>query len=292
MKKRKSRDKPGKARTIVTVIAVVLVALLAASLLGSLGGLISDSSGGGGSGSSGSNTQKPDDDTSGGDLEVPEESVRGSGLYAEAEGVLNYTYSGDTSVSGFDFGFNPGVTSSNVNWSVPTSVDGDACWEIGRINVTETETNIATFTPVSQSGNKYVFETDIYWRGTSGQFVTDSSTCWLGRYQFIDSNNQALDIFWHTDSDGNLSLSDHNNYSNNYVTIPLGEWSNLRIEIYDSLVHFYLNGELKSEIDTTIFAQGYDNLSGGFTAFKIENRCYLKDILYYLDNTYISCVEN
>ncbi len=310
MRKRKSRDRPGKTSVLDIVIAIIAVLgiLAAVSMLGGLGGLfgrseseevkeeneVDDSTD---DPSDGSTDTGNDNTGDSGSDDPPEEedpvepvaNYRGSGLYAAADGVLTYTYVGDTTADGYDLGFTKTVGLYEGNDSRVTTVDGDACWEISRSNVTESKVNVMQFIPVNQYGSKYVFETDILWEGCTQELNNGDLTGWKLRFEFVDSNGITLHVYGNSDETGVLHLVDISG-SKVYMTVPKDAWSNIRFEVYGGSMHFYLNGEKVHEESVYEIFPGYDELSGDFSYGEIENRCFSKDLLYKLDNTYVSAI--
>lgn len=300
MRKFKNRDRPRRMSWLdglITCIAILAVFGVVGAL-GGFGSLFKDKDKT--PGISTGDVDKPsvdDPDVPGeDDPTVPEEPDpepivgRGNGKYANAEGVLDYTYEGDTSDKNYDFGFVRTVASYEGNNSSPVVVDGNACWEISRSNVTESKVNTMTFTPVTQVGNKYVFETDFLFEGCSYEFNNGDMFGWIGRFEFIDDNGSSFYILWDFDTEGNLIFKSlRGNYV--FVNIPQGEWCNIRFEMYDSTMNFYLNGKLYGTAPLDDFIKSFDGLSGEFASSKIESRCYIENILFKLDNTYVSAIN-
>ena len=298
---RKSRDHPKMSFLDVFITVGAILALLAVmSLLGSFGGLFgeNDRTPGSSAGDETPDTVPGEDETPGEDEptvpEEPEIVVRGSGKYATASGVLTYEYEGDTTADGYDFGFNRTVTgvsyNSALNNSKPVTVDGDGAWEIAKSGIEESTANIASFSPISKSGTTFVAETDIKWGGSSGLYRTDT-TPYVMCFNFVSSKNEKIIIFGFDNEDGDLSLGYRAGVDDSLVTIPRDEWTNLRIEVDNSYVTFYVNGEAAGRTYVSWFLTNSGPMTGDFSSFELETRYYAKDILLQLDNTYVSAIN-
>ena len=294
MRKHRNRDRPGKMSWLdglITCIAILAIFGVVGAL-GGFGSLFKDKDKT--PGISTGDVDKPsveDPDVPEKPDPVPEPVVgRGSGKYATASGVLTYNYEGDTSSKDYDFGFVRTVSSYEGNNSSPVVVDGNACWEISRSNVTESKVNTMTFTPVTQVGNKYVFETDFLFEGCSYEFNNGNTDGWIGRFEFIDDNGSSFQILWDFDAEGNLILESINGKTV-FMNIPQGEWCNIRFEMFDSTMNFYLNGNLCYTAPLYNVYLSFDGLSGVFASAKIESRCFIENILFKLDNTYVSAIN-
>ena len=297
---RKSRDPTKMSFLDVFITIGAILALLAVlSLVGSFGGLFGEYDRT--PGISTGDVDKPsveDPDVPGEDEptvpEEPEFVGRGSGKYATASGVLTYEYEGDTTADGYDFGFNRTVTgvsyNSALNNSKPVTVDGDGAWEIAKSGIEESTANIASFSPISKSGTTFVAETDIKWGGSSGLYRTDT-TPYVMCFNFVSSKNEKIIIFGFDNEDGDLSLGYRAGVDDVLVKIPRDEWTNLRIEVDDSYVTFYVNGEATGRTNVFLFATNLGPMTGDFSAFELETRYYAKDILLQLDNTYVSAIN-
>ena len=299
---RKSRDHPKMSLLDVLITVGAILALLTVlSLVGSLGGLFgeSDQTPGSSAGNENTDTVPGENETPGEDEptvpEEPELVGRGSGKYAASSGVLTYEYEGDTSADGYDVGFDRTVAdvsdnSALTNHSKPVTVDGDGAWEIAKSGIEESTANIASFSPINKTGATFVAETDIKWGGSSGLYRTDT-TPYVMCFNFISTNGEKIIIFGFDNEDGDLSLGYRAGVDDSLVTIPRDEWTNLRIEVDDSYVTFYVNGKATGQTYVFWFLTNQGPMTGDFSSFELETRYYAKDILLQLDNTYVSAIN-
>ena len=127
------------------------------------------------------------------------------------------------------------------------------------------------------------------WQGTSLNWTKPQTSFWVGRLDFFGENDSRISIFMYTDDNGDLYFSSLNKKIV-MMTVPKDEWCNVRFELHSQSLLLYLNNELQQELSVYDIWPNYTGLIGNITSFKIENRCYLTDYLYKLDNTYISAM--
>ena len=230
----------------------------------------------------------------------------GLGRYASASGTLDYDYGGDTLDMLDDK--QRGFSTNQVEFVEPGADVGD--WvrlmldgknEILNYGKSESGSSSITFlapidengnTPVLDSTNKFVFETDFKWSIEND--VIDGynkDPLYYFRIAFVDEDGNRFAPIYGTKKVGSerMYVSDSGTQLKNNIIVKPNEWYNLRLEYFCNInkgeyyVRVVLDGVIRARYVTT-------DVESMMTGVNVSLRQYVTDLNLYFDNTYVGCV--